>query len=60
MEGSNPSLEWDELELKISQVCFSMHCIWEGGWGCVRKVMWVMWGMLRLCVQACVCEEQIC
>ena len=30
MEGSNPSLEWDELELKISQVCFSMH-VYMGG-----------------------------
>jgi hypothetical protein len=31
VEGSNPSLEWDELELKISQVCFSMH-VYMGGW----------------------------
>ena len=31
MEGSNPSLEWDELELKTSQVylCMQLHM---GGW----------------------------
>jgi hypothetical protein len=42
VEGSNPSLEWDELELKISQVCFSMHVYMGGrvgGYGCVRMVV---------------------
>lgn len=71
MEGSNPSLEWDELELKTSQVylCVQLHMGgWVGGWGCIwMGFAWVcevclfacvllLFIIWFICIQACACE----